>query len=199
MGAAGVSPAAVHLHFEVHDIGPPYLVLNPLHFVPMKDLRTPDIDQVYIRRAPPDGSRANVQNQPSTGISGLADLVIRGRDRAHPSRNSFADNGFYSVWVDEPRGVGNWPTISFDVINPAIDRQSQQHNPRCSLTTPLSNREIEVLKWLFQGKSNWDMGAILNISENTVKNHVQNIIKKLNANNRQHAVAKALEMRVIQL
>jgi len=63
----------------------------------------------------------------------------------------------------------------------------------------LSAREREVLHWLFVGKSNWDIGGILNISENTVKNHVQRIIKKLNANNRQHAVAKALHMELIEL
>ncbi len=64
---------------------------------------------------------------------------------------------------------------------------------------PLSEREREVLRWLFAGKSNWDIGSILKISENTVKNHVQRIIKKLNANNRQHAVAKALRIGLIKL
>lgn len=63
----------------------------------------------------------------------------------------------------------------------------------------LSSRELEVLQWLLNGKSNWDIGGILNISEYTVKNHVQRILKKLNANSRQHAVAKALEMGLINL
>jgi len=63
----------------------------------------------------------------------------------------------------------------------------------------LSTREHEVMRWLFEGKSNWDIGRILNISEHTVKNHVQRIIKKLNATSRQHAVAIALEMGLIKL
>jgi len=63
----------------------------------------------------------------------------------------------------------------------------------------ISSRELEVLRWLLNGKSNWDIGKILNISEFTVKNHVQKILKKLNANSRQHAVAKALEAGLIQL
>ena len=63
----------------------------------------------------------------------------------------------------------------------------------------LSARELEVLQWLLTGKSNWDIGKILNISEYTVKNHVQHIMKKLNANSRQHAVAKALEEGLIKL
>jgi len=66
-------------------------------------------------------------------------------------------------------------------------------------SNPLSAREHEVLQWLFGGKSNWDIGMILSISEFTVKNHVQSILRKLNANGRQHAVAKALEAGLIQL
>jgi DNA-binding CsgD family transcriptional regulator len=66
-------------------------------------------------------------------------------------------------------------------------------------SNPLSVREHEVLQWLLGGKSNWDIGMILSISEFTVKNHVQSILRKLNANGRQHAVAKALEAGLIQL
>ena len=63
----------------------------------------------------------------------------------------------------------------------------------------LSSREYEVLCWLFDGKSNNDIGNILKISDLTVKTHVQKIIKKLNADNRQHAVATALRMNLISL
>ncbi|SEM72991.1 regulatory protein, luxR family [Syntrophus gentianae] len=56
----------------------------------------------------------------------------------------------------------------------------------------LSNREIEVLNWLKEGKSTWDISSILKISERTVKFHIGNIMKKLDAINRTHAVAIAL-------
>ncbi len=71
--------------------------------------------------------------------------------------------------------------------------------PEVECKPNLSVRELEVLRWLLNGKSNWDIGKILSISEFTVKNHVQKILKKLNANSRQHAVAKALEAGIIQL
>lgn len=64
---------------------------------------------------------------------------------------------------------------------------------------PLSEREIEVLKWIKMGKTNWEISAILNISERTVKFHVTNILGKLNASTRGHAVAKALELEIITL
>ena len=56
----------------------------------------------------------------------------------------------------------------------------------------LTDREIEIIRWLMEGKSSWDIGKILSISERTVKFHVNNICIKLNAVNRTHAVAKAI-------
>lgn len=55
----------------------------------------------------------------------------------------------------------------------------------------ITGREREVLQWLKTGKTNWEIAQILGISPNTVKNHVQNILRKLNVQNRSHAAAKA--------
>lgn len=55
----------------------------------------------------------------------------------------------------------------------------------------ITGREREVLLWLKTGKTNWEIAQILGISPNTVKNHVQNILRKLNVQNRGHAAAKA--------
>ncbi|OGP15790.1 MAG: hypothetical protein A2054_07425 [Deltaproteobacteria bacterium GWA2_55_10] len=57
----------------------------------------------------------------------------------------------------------------------------------------LSTREREVLGWMKEGKTNWEISVILNISERTVKFHVQNIERKLNAVNKAHAIAIALD------
>ena len=64
-------------------------------------------------------------------------------------------------------------------------------------TTPapapvLSDRELEVLGLLGQGKSNRQIGSELYISENTVKNHVRNILAKLEVSSRVEAVSRAL-------
>ena len=67
------------------------------------------------------------------------------------------------------------------------------------ISLPLSAREIEVLKWVKSGKTNWEISAILNISERAAKFHVLNTIRKLNASTRGHAVAKALELEIITL
>ena len=60
------------------------------------------------------------------------------------------------------------------------------------LFNPLSNREMDVLSHLTDGKSNKEIAANLGISHQTVKNHVTSILRKLNVNDRTQAVVYAL-------
>lgn len=55
----------------------------------------------------------------------------------------------------------------------------------------LTKRENEVLKWLAQGKTSWEIAVILKVAEVTVNFHVNNIKTKLNVVSRSHAVAVA--------
>lgn len=57
----------------------------------------------------------------------------------------------------------------------------------------LTEREKEVISWLKNGKSSWEISIILKISEATVNYHITNIMKKLNSVNRVQAVAVALQ------
>jgi two-component system response regulator DegU len=57
----------------------------------------------------------------------------------------------------------------------------------------LTPRECEVLQLLADGKSNRVIGETLYISEKTVKNHVSNILQKMNANDRTQAVVAAIK------
>lgn len=57
----------------------------------------------------------------------------------------------------------------------------------------LSQRQREVLKWTAAGKTAWEVGRILAISEGTVRRHLQDAAQTLNAVNKAHAVAMALE------
>ena len=62
----------------------------------------------------------------------------------------------------------------------------------------ISEREREVLIAMASGRTDRDIAKLLVISEATVKNHVRNIIAKLDATNRAHAVAIAYEMGVLK-
>lgn len=65
-------------------------------------------------------------------------------------------------------------------------------------TFDISPREKEVLNWLKEGKSSWDISLLLKISENTVNFHIKNIIQKLDTVNRVQAVAVAFEHSIIE-
>lgn len=51
----------------------------------------------------------------------------------------------------------------------------------------LTPREREVLEWVTLGKSNWEVGQILDCSTGTVKKHMQRIFDKLGVENRMSA------------
>lgn len=63
----------------------------------------------------------------------------------------------------------------------------------------LSSREIEVLSLIAAGNANKQIGGQLRIAEETVKSHITNILAKLHANDRTHAVTIALKRGVIRL
>ena len=64
---------------------------------------------------------------------------------------------------------------------------------------PLSQREIEVLRLIATGNSNKLIADQLSISEATAKTHVANILSKLGANDRAHALAIAMKRGIIEL
>ena len=53
-------------------------------------------------------------------------------------------------------------------------------------------RETQVIRYIAEGNTNKEIGYILGRSEETVKSHVRTILRKLNANDRAHAVALAI-------
>lgn len=63
----------------------------------------------------------------------------------------------------------------------------------------LSPRERECLRWVASGKSDWEIGTILSISERTARQHVENATRKLGCVNRPQAVAIAIAAREINI
>jgi two-component system, NarL family, response regulator len=63
----------------------------------------------------------------------------------------------------------------------------------------LSERELEVLRSLAQGKSNADIAATLSIGEGTVKSHVNRILNKLDVSDRTQAVIVAVKRGIVSL
>jgi len=63
----------------------------------------------------------------------------------------------------------------------------------------LTSREIDVLRLIAGGNANKEIAGRLSIAEETVKSHVTNILAKLGANDRTHAVTMALKRGIIEL
>lgn len=55
-------------------------------------------------------------------------------------------------------------------------------------------RETEILSWLYLGKTNWEIGQILGITEKTVKNNLYAVYQKLNVGNRTQALVRITEL-----
>lgn len=80
-------------------------------------------------------------------------------------------------------------TVTNPDANQAYPRKYEVRRPYHILT----RRECEVLQLLAEGKSNKKIGEALFISEKTVKNHVSNILQKMNCKDRTQAVVEAIK------
>ena len=98
---------------------------------------------------------------------------------------------------------GEYPINDIVSSNPSIaSRVISQFQEIASMglvkekvAAPLTLREIQILSCIANGNSNKQVAQTLGISEQTIKNHVSAILRKLNANDRAHAVAMAISNR----
>ncbi|WP_323145079.1 autoinducer binding domain-containing protein [Massilia phyllosphaerae] len=66
-----------------------------------------------------------------------------------------------------------------------------------AIESPLTAREVEVLRWTADGKTSSEVGQIMNITERTVNFHVNNSLEKLGAVNKTACVIKAAMLRLL--
>jgi two-component system NarL family response regulator len=81
----------------------------------------------------------------------------------------------------------------FAALARRVDERQDARVPR------LTDRELEVLRLVAQGLTNREIAAALYISENTVKNHVRNILEKLHLHSRMEAVVYAVREKLLDL
>lgn len=79
------------------------------------------------------------------------------------------------------------------------DRAASRLAERAMAGGALSPREIEVLKWIAEGKSNKEIATLLFISEGTVKTHVLSIHEKLGVGDRTEAVVTAIKRGILRV
>lgn len=111
------------------------------------------------------------------------------------------------------------PSRSYSILDASLEaRPSNQHSPfnvlhidgglfirpsegpnRPALVRALTPREVEILALVAEGFANKTVADHLNISERTVKNHLNDIFTKLNASDRTHAVVTAVRLGILAI
>lgn len=134
----------------------------------------------------------------AAGLDSVAAHGMHGLDGAPAS---------YFVFARLPCSPGARHAFILQLLVPhlhaALTRILAGARRRAAATAPfaerlISEREAQILEWVQRGKSNHEIGQILDISPLTVKNHVQNILRKLDVHNRAEAVAKAASLRILK-
>lgn len=84
------------------------------------------------------------------------------------------------------------PTVASRVLGVFHEMAREEETEVTPLYSPLSSREVEILDYIARGNSNKEIAKSLKISDQTVKNHITSILKKLSVNDRTAAVVHAL-------
>jgi DNA-binding CsgD family transcriptional regulator len=63
---------------------------------------------------------------------------------------------------------------------------------------PLSEKQIEILHWVAEGKTDWEIGQIMDINYRKISNYLRKIYRKLKVVNRTQAAAKAVRLGIIK-
>ncbi|HEY7400807.1 MAG TPA: response regulator transcription factor [Actinomycetota bacterium] len=101
-----------------------------------------------------------------------------------------------SVWQGQSRispSMASKLLTEFANMSKGTEDRPQMPAPR------LTDREMEVLKLVAQGMNNRDIAKELFISENTVKNHIRNILEKLHLHSRMEAVVYAVREKLLEI
>lgn len=101
-----------------------------------------------------------------------------------------------SVWAGQSRispSMASKLLTEFAAMSKATDEKPTMPTPK------LTDREMEVLRLVAQGMNNRDIAKALYISENTVKNHIRNILEKLHLHSRMEAVVYAVREKMIEI
>jgi len=111
----------------------------------------------------------------------------------------------YRFWMRDigPEIYGIGIAVLFAALGVWVERQRRPHravpyrrNEKAIKALGLTRREVEMLSFLAEGKSNKEIARDLDLSPNTIKTHLANLYEKLGVRNRTQAVTKAAELAI---
>lgn len=122
----------------------------------------------------------------------IAEVQLSPSWRLHEMTGSLIGQ-FKRLLEEAQDALGEW-------LRPFSEHAGEEPEPHEFAAEPakLSERELEVLRWIAEGKTSSETASILGISERTVTYHITNILFKLDAVNKTQAVVKAVMLRLIR-
>ena len=172
----------------------------------------PDVVLMDIRMPKSSGieaCRAMKEAAPSTKIVMLT-ISDEEEDLFEAIRAGASGDLLKDIPLDEVAGAVRGVHGGQSLINPSmagklltefatLAKRDTEEEPAQHVAAPkLTDREMEVLKLVARGMNNRDIAKELFISENTVKNHVRNILEKLQIHSRMEAVMIAVRQKLIE-
>jgi DNA-binding NarL/FixJ family response regulator len=93
--------------------------------------------------------------------------------------------------------LGNRPRVAERVLQQFYDLAKEKEI--AEVTSPLTPREMEILNNMAEGLLNKQIADVLSVTEQTIKNHITSILRKLNANARTQAVVIAIKKGLVTI
>ncbi|KQW88648.1 LuxR family transcriptional regulator [Massilia sp. Root418] len=148
-----------------------------------------------LEAAPPRGTSADPWDAfaPELLRLGFANVLLHGSGALPGGSTCFALFGM-------PQRPGPRQAYFIELLLPHLHLallRLESQSPAAPAERAVSRREMEILHWVREGKSNTEVGQILGISGLTVKNHLQRIYKTLGVSNRTQAVARGMALSLL--
>ncbi len=168
--------------------------------VVLMDVRMPDVDGIVA-------TRLIAERAPSTKV---LMLTVSDEETDLYEAVKAGANGYLlkEISIEEVASAVRSVAAGHSLISPSMASKllieftnlAKRADERTSVPAPrLTERELEVLRLVAEGMSNREIAGELYISENTVKNHVRNILEKLHLHTRMEAVMYAVREKLLDI
>jgi len=125
-------------------------------------------------------------------------IGVKAGARGYVTKDTPMDDLISAIDAVDAGGAALSPTMAGKLLD--VTNQLLRHEELLATRKPtLTGREIEVLGLVAQGNTSREIGGLLFISENTVKNHIRNILDKLGLHSRNEAVLYAVREDLISI
>jgi len=125
-------------------------------------------------------------------------IGVKAGARGYVTKDTPMDDLISAIDAVDAGGAALSPTMAGKLLD--VTNQLLRHEELLASRKPtLTGREIEVLGLVAQGNTSREIGELLFISENTVKNHIRNILDKLGLHSRNEAVLYAVREDLISI